>query len=55
MEAIAPFVVVSLGNQRFETKVVEKEHPVWNQQYNMYVYTTPGVDLLIYALQSYSQ
>lgn len=38
MDAIAPFVVVSLCDQRYETRVVEKEHPVWNQQYNILIH-----------------
>lgn len=38
MSSIAPFVVVSIGVQHFETRVVEKIKPVWNQEHNLYVY-----------------
>ena len=34
--SVAPFTVVTLGSQRFETRVVEKTHPVWHQEHNMY-------------------
>ena len=40
--SVAPFTVVTLGSQRFETRVVEKTHPVWNQVHNMYEGTGEG-------------
>lgn len=36
--SVAPFVVVTLGAQRFETRVVEKVHPVWNQEHNILIH-----------------
>lgn len=35
---IAPYITIRVGDKIFETRVVEKLNPVWNQRYHMYVY-----------------
>jgi phosphatidylserine decarboxylase len=37
--SIAPFVVVSVADRTYETRIVEKDHPLWNQKHFILLHT----------------